>query len=98
MKYCSPRKAKNTQSAGLLYAGFQGVGYVVLVIGMMARYIPAAFAIMLAFVPIMQYIAMGIRRYKNAKAHEGIMGVSAAMGMAYMLALSAAYLLAGIFA
>ncbi len=88
----------SAKSAGLLYAGFQGVGYVVLVIGMMARYIPAAFAIMLAFVPIMQYIAMGIRRYKNAKAHEGIMGVSAAMGMAYMLALSAAYLLAGIFA
>ncbi|MCL5428044.1 MAG: prenyltransferase [Candidatus Marsarchaeota archaeon] len=76
-----------------LYAGFQILGFALLVLGIAAGALPLAHALVLAFAPIALYVAIGIRSYKNAKAHERIMRTSAVMCMAYMAVLSAVYLL-----
>ncbi len=76
-----------------LYVGFQVFGYVLLIASIVAGILPLTCLLVLLFIPAAFYIATGIISYKNAKAYEKIMKVSALVCMVYMLVLSAGYLL-----
>jgi 1,4-dihydroxy-2-naphthoate octaprenyltransferase len=84
--------------SGFLYLGFEAAGYALLIFGMYARILPGTFAIMLAFVPVFQYIAMSTMDYKGPKSYEKVMGINAAAAMLYMFMLSASFMLAHIMA
>ncbi len=84
----------SSRLTGTLYVVFQAICYILIIFGMIARYLPYTFAIMLAFMPAIQYVARGIRSYKSAKPYERIMGYDAVMTMSYMLFISVAYLTA----
>ncbi len=84
----------DNKRSGILYITFEGIGYVLLIFGMYARILPYTFSIMLIFIPIFQYIAMNIMKYRNAKSYEKVMGVNAAVTMSYMLMISIAFILA----